>query len=490
MKIPKEVKKIIEVLENHGFEGYVVGGSVRDFLRGVFPEDFDVATSAKPEEVKKLFRKSFSDNKFGTVTVFTGAQEKNVKEVQITTYRIEKDYEDKRHPENVTFVEDIKEDLKRRDFTINAMALRLRDKKQGDASYEIVDPFGGQKDLKEEKIRAVGEAEERIAEDALRMMRAVRFASSLGFSIEEKTRKAIKENAHLLENISYERIREEFLKIIMTDKAVGGVENLRKMNLLKYFLPELLEGYKVSQNKHHIYDCYEHSIYSLKYAVKRNFGMHVRMAALLHDIGKARTKQGEGEKATFYNHEIAGAKMTRDILRRLRFKKEDREKITLLVRYHLFYYNVGEVSESSVRRLLRKVGKENMEELLQVRMADRIGSGVPKAEPYRLRHMRYLIDRVSQDPISSNMLKIGGNDIMKIMNVPPGPVIGNVLNILLLRVINDPKLNEKEKLKKELEKIKEKSLQEIEKEAKEAKKEIEKTEKKRDQMTKKRYWVT
>ncbi len=491
IKIPEEVEKIIEKLQSQGFEGYPVGGCVRDVLRGASPEDFDIATNALPQDVQKIFKKSFSDNKFGTVTVFTKAKQENLKEIQITTYRTERNYKDARRPESVNFVKNIEEDLKRRDFTINAMALKkIKNKKEGKTSYEIVDPFSGEKDLKNKIIRAVGDPQERIGEDALRMMRAIRFSASLGFKIEKETKEAIKKNAHLLSKISKERIRDEFIKIIMSKRATHGIEDLRKTDLLKVFLPELLESYKVAQNKHHIYDCYEHSIYSLKYADEKNFGMHVRLAALLHDIGKPRSKKGEGEGATFYNHEVIGARMTKKILERLKFKKEDIEKITLLVRYHLFYYNVGEVSESSIRRLVRKVGKENMEKLLQVRMADRIGSGVPKAEPYRLRHMRYLMERISQDPISSNMLKISGNEIMKIMNISPGPVIGDVLSILLLKVINDPKKNTKEELKKEVEKLKEKNFEEIKKEAGFAKEEIDKTESKRDEMTKKRYWVT
>ncbi len=482
MQFPREVEDIIKKLKENNFEGYIVGGCVRDILRGVEPKDFDVTTNAKPEEVSKIFKKSFSNNKFGTVTVLTGSKEERLKEIEVTTYRIEEEYKDQRHPEKVIFVKNIEEDLKRRDFTINAIAVSLEGK--------VVDPFSGEEDLKKELIRAVGDSNERFSEDALRMMRAVRFSCSLGFKIEEKTRKAIEKNAHLLKNISEERIRDEFVKTIMTSRGSQGIEEFRVLNLLDQFLPELLEGYEVAQSKHHIYDCYKHSLYSLKYAVKKNFGFHVRLAALLHDIGKPRSKHGEGEEATFHNHEIIGAKMTRSILKRLKFKKEDREKITLLVRYHLFYYNVGEVSESSVRRLLRKVGKENINELLEVRMADRIGSGVPKAEPYRLRHMRYLIEKVSQDAINTSMLEITGNDVMKIMAISPGPVIGDVLSILLLMVINDPSKNKNKVLEKEVEKMKGLDYKEIKKKAEKARKEIEKVEVKRDEMTKKRYWVT
>ncbi len=485
MTVPKEIIKIIKTLGEKGFEGYVVGGCVRDMLRGKEPEDFDVATNAKPEEVGKIFKKSFSDNKFGTVTVFTGSKKENLKEVQITTYRVEENYKDKRHPERVFFVRQIEEDLKRRDFTINAMAIGPKDR-----DFEIIDLFGGQDDLKNRIIRAVGNPEERFSEDALRMMRAVRLSSSLEFSIEEKTKEAIKKNAPLLKKISGERIRDEFVKTIMTKKAADGVESLRELNLLEQFLPEVVEGHNVPQAKHHIYDCYEHAVRSLKYAAEKGFDMQVRMAAFLHDVGKPRVKKGEGEEATFYNHEVVGAKMVKNILRRLKFKKEEVEKITLLTRYHLFYYNVGEVSESSVRRLLRKVGRENIEALLQVRMADRIGSGVPKAEPYRLRHLRYLIDKVSLDPISVNMLKIDGNEVMEIMGISPGPAVGDVLHILLLEVINNPQLNKKEILQEKVKEMASWKSEDIRKEAKKAKKEIEKTETKRDEMTKKKYWVT
>ena len=216
--------------------------------------------------------------------------------------------------------------------------------------------FDGQKDLKNKIIRTVGNPEERFNEDALRMLRAVRFATTLGFKIEEKTAEAIKKNSIWLEAISKERIRDEFVKIIMADKAADGIELLRELGLLKYIVPELLENYGVSQNKHHIYDCYQHAVKSLEYTAKKKFNMQVRLAALFHDIAKPRVKAGEGENATFYNHEIVGAKMTFQILNNLKFSKKEVEKITKLVRYHLFYYNVDEVGESSVRRLVKNVG--------------------------------------------------------------------------------------------------------------------------------------
>jgi len=265
----------------------------------------------------------------------------------------------------------------------------------------------------------------------------------------------------------------------MSENASEGIELLRKLGLLKYIIPELEEGYGVSQNKHHIYECYEHSLRSLDYAAKQSFNKYVRLAALFHDIAKPRVKEGEGPEATFYGHEIVGAKVTAQILSRLRFSKKDIEKVVKLVRYHLFYYNVGEVSESSVRRLVCKVGPENMAELLQLRIADRIGSGVPKAEPYKLRHLKYVIERVSRDPISVKMLLVSGNDIMKILKIKPGPKVGQILDILLSYVLTDPSKNKKEFLEKETEKLGKLSEKELNKLAQEARKEREKIETKK-----------
>jgi poly(A) polymerase/tRNA nucleotidyltransferase (CCA-adding enzyme) len=490
MRIPEEVKFIIEKLKESGFEAYIVGGCVRDFLRNVEPEDWDIATNAKPEEVQKIFPRSFYSNKFFTVTVQTESQNPKLKEIEITTYRKEAKYTDKRHPDEVKFAKTIKEDLSRRDFTINAIALEIRDRGGTGEGQSLIDPFGGQKDLKNKIIRAVGNPEERFSEDALRMMRAVRFATALGFEIEKKTAEAILENSHWLKMISKERIRDELLKIIMTERAAEGIELLRKLGLLKYIIPELEEGYKVTQNKHHIYECYEHYLRSLDFAAKKNFNKFVRLAALFHDIGKPKTKKGEGPDATFYGHEIVGAKMAAQILNRLKFPKKEIEKITKLVRYHLFYYNPGEVGENSVRRLVRQVGPENMEELLQVRMADRIGSGCPKAEPYKLRHLRYLIEKVSRDPISVKMLKVNGEDVMRILKIKPGPKIGQVLDILLGYVLEDPKKNEREFLEKEIEKLGKFSDEKLEKLAQKAREEREEIEMKRDEMTKRKYWVT
>jgi len=482
MSLPKQIKDILKILEEANFQAFAVGGCVRDLLLKKEPKDWDIATDAKPKEVANLFSKTFEINKFGTVTVRTTSKKDNLQEIEITTFRTEEKYSDKRHPDKVSWAKSLTQDLKRRDFTINALAL--------DSKGKLIDEFDGQKDLENKLIRAVGKAEDRFREDALRLMRAVRFATVLDFKIEKKTLQAIKENANLLRFISKERIREELLKIIMAEKAAEGIELLRETGLLEHIIPELLEGYKVSQNKHHIYDVYEHSLRSLDFGAKKGFNKYVRLAALLHDIGKPRTKEGKGVEATFYNHEIVGAKMTAQILGRLKFPKKDIEKIVKLVRYHLFYYNVDEVGDSSVRRLVRKVGKENLKELVQVRMCDRIGSGCPKALPYKLRHFQYVAEKVGQDPIDETMLVIGGKEIMELLNIKPGPKVGQVLTILLGEVLEDPKKNKEKYLEAKVKKLKKLKDKELAKLAKEAERKRDQIVEKREEMTKKKYWVS
>lgn len=480
MTIPKEVKNIIDALAKAGFEAYIVGGCVRDFLLGYEPADWDVTTNATPIEIQKVFPESFYENSFLTVTVKTGS--KKVPEVEITTYRTEAGYSDKRHPDEVTYAKTLQEDLSRRDFTVNAMAM--------DAKKKIIDFYDGQKDLKAKIIKTVGNAEERFSEDALRMLRAVRFATTLEFSIEEKTKEAIIKNNIWLEAISKERVRDEFLKMISSDRAGEGIELLRQTGLLKYIMPELLDNYGVSQNKHHKYDCYWHAVKALEYAAKKQFSWQVRLAALLHDIAKPKVKSGQGENATFYNHEVVGARMAFEILNRLKFSKKDAEYIATLIRYHMFYYNAEEVSESSVRRLMKNMGPENMEALLQVRQADRIGSGVPKAEPYKLRHLKYLIDKVSQDPISAKMLKVNGKDIMDILEVEPGPTVGQILDILLEQVLDDPKKNTKAILTKEILKLGKLDGKKLIAMAEKSKEEKNAVALEQDKQTKQKYWVS
>lgn len=437
LNIPKEVGETIKSLNDAGFEAYAVGGCVRDFILGREPYDWDITTSAKPEEIQKIFKKSVYENEFGTVAINTESSDPKLKIIEITTYRIEEKYTDKRHPDSVKFTSKLKDDLARRDFTVNAIAYDGK---------KFIDSFGGQEDIKNKIIRAVGDPNERFNEDALRLVRAARFAVQLGFDIEPETAVAIAANAGDIVAISKERIRDELIKTLNTERAMGGVEILSKFGLLKHIMPELEEGINVTQNKHHIYTVWEHNLRALDWAAKNDYKMEVRMASLLHDVGKPRAKKGDGPDSTFYNHEVIGAKMAAQILERLKFPKKFIEKVVTLVRYHLFYYNVEEVTESSVRRLVKNVGPENMDDLLEVRMADRKGSGVPKAEPYKLRHLRAIIEKVSRDPITVKMLEVNGDDFIKELKIEPGIRMGYILNILLDEILDEPKNNVKEKL--------------------------------------------
>lgn len=483
IKIPQYVLFGLNSLKKNGFKGFLVGGCVRDYMLNKEPKDWDITTNAKPDEIKEVFKKehlkTLYENDFGTVSVFI---KDNV--LEITTYRVEGSYVNRRHPDKVKWTEKIEDDLKRRDFTINAMALDVLN------GTNLIDLFQGEKDLKARVIRTVSDPDKRFNEDALRMIRAIRFACVLDFTISKETYESIKKNKELIKEISNERIRDEFVKIIMSNHAKQGILLLKETGLLKYIIPELELGYSCAQNKHHIYDVFTHNLESLAYAVKRNFNLHVRLSALLHDVGKPITKRGEGDHATFYNHELVGANMTLKILKRLKFAKKDIDKVVNLVKYHLFYYNVDEVTESSVRRLVKNVGLENMNDLLELRMCDRIGSGCPKAEPYKLRHLRYLIEKVSKDPISVKMLKVDGKDIMESLEMKPSKKVGQILDILLAKVLEDPKRNEAEYLMKEVKELGKLEDSQIEEKAKKAKTEIKTIILKKDKMTKEKYWLT
>ncbi|KKT88068.1 MAG: hypothetical protein UW89_C0012G0008 [Parcubacteria group bacterium GW2011_GWB1_45_10] len=464
-KIPQEVISVAKQLSEAGFSAYLVGGCVRDLLLVELglsniegPKDWDLTTNAKPAEIQKIFPDSVYENQFGTVgvkiptreavgtpTASVGAEQKHKWDIiEITTFRIEGRYSDKRHPDEIKFAKTIEEDLSRRDFTVNALALSVVEGMAG----EITDPHGGQQDLKNKLLRAVGEPEKRFQEDALRLVRAVRFASELGWKIESGTAEALKSNARLLQKIALERIRDEFAKIIMAPNAKKGIEALEEFGLLKYIMPELREGIEVGQNKHHIYNVWEHNLLALDYAAKKDFSLTLRLASLLHDVGKPRTKRGDGINSTFHGHEIVGARMARKMLEYLRFPKEVVEKVVHLVRYHLFYYNVGEVSEAGVRRFISRVGVEHIDDLIKLRQADRIGSGVPKAVTYKIRHLLFMIEKVRQDPVSPKMLKINGLRLMEILGIEPGPKVGWILAILLDEVLEDPGKNSEAYLEK------------------------------------------
>ena len=480
--IPQEVHDTIDTLQDDGYRAYLVGGCVRDLVIGIKPKDWDVATNAKPEEVQKLFPDSVYENTFGTVGVKTESVDNTVKVIEVTTFRIEGKYTDKRHPDEITFAKTIEEDLSRRDFTINALALDV-------ASNKIIDPFDGRQDLEQKIIRAVGDPDKRFTEDALRLMRAVRLATALEFVLEEQTASAIRKHAALLETIAQERIRDELTKLIITPHAARGVRMLEELELLRFVIPELRAGINCGQNKHHIYTVWEHNVRALEYSASKGYSFEVRLASLLHDVGKPKTKRGEGYNSTFYNHEVVGAKITVQILNRLKFSKKIVERVVHLVRYHLFYYNVDEVSAAGVRRFINRVGTESIDELLKVREADRIGSGVPKAVPYKTRHLLYMIEKVQRDPVSTDMLALDGSDVMKAAGIAPGPKVGLLLHALMEEVLDDPKKNKKMYLKKRIKELLELSDKELRVLAERGQERVEEFERGIEREMKKKYYV-
>lgn len=499
-RVPKEVVDVLHKLQSGRYEAYIVGGCVRDLLRGEKPKDWDVTTSAKPEEILKLFPNSFYENKFLTVTVKTESLDSTLREIEITTFRTEGKYTDKRHPDEIKFAKTLEEDLSRRDFSINAMALdyrpqvsRRRQEARGATSYNLIDLFGGQTDLEHKLIRAVGDPEKRFDEDALRMMRAVRLAVELDFKIEEKTCEAIKKLAGNLPFIAKERIRDEFLKIIATPKARGGIELLYELGLLKYIIPELEEGIGV-ENRPKIFTVWEHSLKALDYGAKHGFSSDVRLAALLHDIGKPRTKGGPNKEGewTFYGHDVIGARMASQILERLHFPREMVEKIATLIRWHLFKYDPNEgITDSSIRRLIRRVGPKNMNDLVKLRICDRMGMGVPKALPYRLRHFQFRVEKIlrEEEAPTPKMLKINGYDIMQILGIPPGVKVGRIIEVLMQEVIDNPSCNRREYLESRIKELGKLSDDELARLAEEAESKVEMIEDERILKIKQKYFV-
>lgn len=496
LTLPRPVLEILESLEQASFEAFVVGGSVRDLIQKKTPKDWDITTNATPEEIQSIFPESFYENTFGTVGVKVPrfqpetALEHEYDIIEVTTYRSEADYQDSRHPGIVRFETSLEKDLARRDFTINALAYG---KKEG--VWTIVDLFGGQTDLQHKLLRTVGSPHERFQEDALRILRAVRLLAELrtpdqqdftksDWTLDQATAQALKEKRANLQNISPERIRDEISKIILSESPAFGVQLLADYDLLPYTFPELAEGIGVTQNLHHIYTVWEHNLRALETCPSKK--LSVRLATLLHDVAKPRTKKGTGRTATFYNHDHVGGRMTRNILTRLRYPKKIVEKAALLVDQHMFFYNVGEVTEAAVRRLVKRVGAENMNDLLDLRVGDRLGSGVPKAVPYKMRHLKYMIEKVSGDPISVKMLAISGNDLMNELCIKPGPAIGSILDVLLAEVIEDPKKNTREALLARAEELVATSLEELRSLARERIQEEQDSEEKK---IKKKHWV-
>jgi poly(A) polymerase/tRNA nucleotidyltransferase (CCA-adding enzyme) len=436
-QIPLEVQKTADTLETAGFEAYLVGGCVRDLLLGKEPKDWDITTNAHPDRIGELFPETFYTNEYGTVGVVNGeATDERLKVIEVTPFRTESGYSDARRPDMVTFGVSLEEDLKRRDFTVNALAFRPKDE-------TLVDLFEGIKDIKDKRLTAVGAPAERFAEDALRMMRAVRLAVELGFTIEAGTMTAIAENADALSRISKERIRDEFCRILRSSQPMQGIVFLERLGLLRSVLPELLEGKGTMQNQAHAYDVYEHLLRSLQHAADKGYSLELRLAALLHDIGKPASRRWSEEKKdwTFHGHEVIGAKMAKNILKNLKFPRETVDTVAALIRWHMFFSDPDQISLSAVRRTIRNVGPEHINDLLDLRICDRIGTGRPKEQPFRFRKYKSMVEEALRDPISVQMLKIDGNRIMEVTGERAGPKLGHTLHALLEEVLDDPAKN-------------------------------------------------
>ena len=441
--IPLEVMQVSETLQKAGFEAYLVGGCVRDLLIGKTPKDWDITTNAHPEEIQALFADTYYNNDYGTVGVVNDeAEDERVKVVEVTPYRSESEYSDARRPDFVTFGVSLEEDLKRRDFTVNALAFSI-------STEELVDLFDGIGDIEKKRIKAVGEPTERFKEDALRMMRAVRLASELNFSIEPATLASITENSALLKRISIERIAEEFLRIINSAVPMQGIVLLQRLGLIDHIVPELNDAIGIDQGGAHAFDVYEHILRTLQAAADKGFSVELRLAALFHDIGKPATRRtgGKHKTYTFYGHEVVGAQMTKKIMDRMKLPREMSDVVVKLVRWHMFFSDPALITLSAVRRTIVRIGPEHIDDLLNLRVCDRIGTGRPKEQPFRFRQYKAMVDQALRDPISVKMLKINGDQIMELTGEKPGKRLGYVLHTLLEEVLDNPGKNTEEYLK-------------------------------------------
>lgn len=449
--VPSGVLSIYKKLKKAGFQAFFVGGCVRDFLMGRPITDWDFATDATPEETQKVFPGSFYDNRFGTVGIPLPKvlEKEHEGVVEITTFRTESGYSDLRRPEKVSWGKTIEEDLSRRDFTINAIAASLL----GDKT-EYIDPFYGLKDIEKKLIRTVGDPNERFTEDALRLLRAVRFSTQLGFEIEEKTWGALVKNAKLITKISWERIRDELLKILSTDRPYEGIVLLDKSGLLDQIIPELGKGKGISQvrpGRHHISDVFTHNIESLKHCPSKD--PIVRLATLLHDIGKPYVKSEDEEgHVIFYNHEVKGTQIAYEICDRLRLPKKQRERVVTLIRWHMFTVD-EHITDSAVRRFIRRVGLENVADIMDLRIGDRLGGGTQVAESWRLKKFKERVAKELNPPFSMNDLAIDGANVMRELRIEPGPKVGEILRKLFEEVDEDLSKNTREYLLKRIKEL-------------------------------------
>ena len=433
-QIPKEAICIIDTIEKAGYEAYIVGGCVRDLLMGRTPHDWDITTSAKPEQVKEVFRRTYDTGiKHGTVTVILNEQH-----FEVTTYRIEGEYKDFRRPEEVSFVEDITLDLSRRDFTMNAIAYH--------PVRGFVDPYHGQEAIKKGYISSVRCAKERFTEDALRILRAVRFSAQLGFSIDEDTIQGIEACKELLTHISKERIRDEFLKICVSDRPIH-INLLRKLGLLEYIIPEFIKTYDTPQNHpHHIYHVAQHTLVAMENVEPT---IRLRLTMLLHDLGKAYTRTTDKNGIDhFYNHPKKSVELAGKILRELKLDNRMIKEVSSLIYFH-DYHIKHTIDKIYVKKMLMEIGPELFDELMKVQLADARSQNPDKLEPKikNIEKQKKLKEEVmaSNEPYQKSMLAITGSDLMA-AGIPRGKEIGWLLDEALDKVIRDPLANEKDKL--------------------------------------------
>ena len=450
IQIPAILKEFYKVFNNAGFKAYLVGGAVRDIFLNKEAHDWDVATNATPQDVMKIFKFVVPTGfEHGTVTVHFMK-----KEIEVTTFRTESGYSDGRHPDKVNYAATIEEDLSRRDFTMNAIAVDLSDGK-------IVDPYDGKGDIKRKLIKTVGKAEERFMEDGLRPIRAIRFASQLNFKIEEKTLCAL-ENPEIFKkitSISVERFRDELMKLLKTQKPSDGLKLMEKYSILDFFMPQMSNCRNCIQTDdrgYHVFDVMDHCFYACDGAPAEK--PIVRLAALFHDCGKPESKTEKCENGlkiyNFFSHEIISAKKAKEIMIKLKFSNNEIEQVCHLIENHMFNYK-SEWKNSAVRRFIVKVGKENIENLFDLRLADMYGKYNENVRIHDSAACALLIefsDRIKKveeekSALSLKDLAVNGNDLIK-CGIPSGKQIGIILNEIFNTVLEDPQMNEKEKLLK------------------------------------------
>ena len=463
--IPDYVFEVADKLIQEGYEAYLVGGSIRDIIMGRTPKDYDIGTNALPNKVIEMFKRAVGTGaEFGAVKVLEDDEYGETFEVDVTTYRVEEEYVHGRWPTDVVFTGKIEKDLARRDFTWNAMALDFQ--KLLEDEIKVLDPYNGIEDLQSRIVKAVGDPEERLKEDALRALRACRFASVLQFTVEKNLLNAVSSVLTTIDNLSPERVRDEFLKILYdSPKPSIGLELLRKTGILEIWIPELLEGEGVTQPEYHTYDVYKHALRAVDTAEDR-----VKLAALFHDIGKSRTESKEGDKTHFYRHDIVSAEMTEEILKRLHFPKKQINYVTTLIRWHMFYFpydeediiagediseeklkenrDIDKWSDATIRRFVKNVGGEDaIDDLFRLRIADATANPKSSFDAGEIQALQKRIAEVrSQDmALKISDLDINGRDLIE-LGIEPSPQMGKILNELLDMVVEDPKLNDKETL--------------------------------------------